>query len=453
MIPKFVNRRNELEFLENTYKLDKFSLVVIYGRRRVGKTDLIKNFLKNKKGIYLLCTDDSVKENIESMKRKFYQLTNKKYFLQLQTDNFYDLFDALAHEIKEEKVVIVIDEFPYLLNLNKGYLSVFQKIIDEILKDTKIMLILTGSSMSVMENDVLAYKSPIYGRFVRSWKLKPLKVWDLYNHFGNIVQTVEYYLVFGGVPYYLHFYDKKKNLMENLANSVLTKGRELYDEPLILLRNEFRESRTYRNILKHLALGYNSLGKLCSATGLNKNNLTKYLATLEETDILQHIIPYGKKRKGIYKIKDNFFRFWFRFVYPHRDYLEMLNMEPVKEKIESNIGDFMGESFEYMIIELIKSKLLFPDYSHVYKWWYKDKELDILALNEKEKKALIGECKWQDDVDAKKVISHLQETVDYVKELQDYKVGYAVFARSFKQKTDETKCFDLEDLEKIFRGN
>ena len=166
MIPHFINRERELEYLENLYKQKEFKLVVLYGRRRVGKTELIKHFLKGKEGTYLLATDESVGENIKEFKNKFFELTKKDYFLKIETENFHDLFKYLADEIGERRVVIAIDEFSYLLNLNKGLLSAFQKIIDELLKKTKIMLILCGSSLSIMENDVLGYRSPLYGRDV-----------------------------------------------------------------------------------------------------------------------------------------------------------------------------------------------------------------------------------------------------------------------------------------------
>jgi hypothetical protein len=175
MIQLFINRTVELEFLERKYSENASNFIVIYGKRRVGKTELIKKFLQNKKGIYILCTMDSVEENIKETKQKFYELTGKEYFLKLETRSFFDLFKYLAEELKEIKTAIIIDEFPYLIELEKGVVSVFQKIWDEVLADTKIFLVMCGSSIGMMETEVLGYRSPLYGRRTGDWKVESLK--------------------------------------------------------------------------------------------------------------------------------------------------------------------------------------------------------------------------------------------------------------------------------------
>lgn len=181
----------------------------------------------------------------------------------------------------------------YLMSIREFYL-LFQKIIDELLRDIDIMLILTGSSLSMMENDILGYRSPLYGRRFNTWKLQPFSFQEVYTLLDDISLSMEVYFIFGGTPYYLSFYDKEKNLIDNIKHIVLTKGLNLYDELLILLRQEFRGSRTYRLLLKYISLGYKSLGKLCSATGMDKSNISRYLDTLKETDIIEHILPFGK---------------------------------------------------------------------------------------------------------------------------------------------------------------
>lgn len=460
MLPQFVNRELELKFLEDLYKKDGFRLFVLYGRRRIGKTELLKHFLKNKKGVYLLVTDESLEENIKELKNKFYNLTNRDYFLKIETNSFNDLFKYLVEEIKKTKIVIVFDEFPYLFNLNKGILSTFQKIIDESLKNSNVMLILCGSSMSIMENDVVSYRSPLYGRDMNSWKLLPFNFKIINRVVDNMEKALESYFVFGNVPYYFKFYNKKIGLMDSIKDNVLTKGAALYDEPLILLRQEFRESRTYKLILKYISLGFKSIGKLCSATGMDKSNIMKYLSTLEEVGIVRHIIPFGMKRKGVYEIIDPFFRFWFKFVYPNRDKLEVGNISEVSEIIKKEIDSSFGISFEYLIEELINLKVFseFLEYSKAHKWWHKDKEIDVIALNEKTKEILFCECKWRSRVNAKKIIKGLLEKSRFVHwNNEKRKENFAIFAKSFSKRIKEFNgkkvyCFSLKDLSRVLEN-
>ena len=460
MLPQFLDRKYELKLLEDLYSRTTFKFFILYGRRRVGKTELLKHFLKGKKGIYALATDENLRENIRELKTKFYELTKKDYFLKIETDSIYDLFKYLSEEVKDN-VVIIIDEFPYLLNLNKGLLSTFQKIADELLKDSKIMLILCGSSLAVMENDVLGYKSPLYGREMNNFKLMPFNFITVYSAIKDIEKAIESYFIFGNVPYYLKFFKIEKDISSNIRDSFLTKGMNLYDEPLILLRQEFKESRTYRLILKYISLGYTTMGKLCSACGIDKSNIMKYLSTLEETNIIRHILPFGMKRKGYYEITDSFFRFWFRFVYPNKDNLEIGDIVSVEKEIKKEINTFFGKSFEYLIEELMKSKLFdeLKEFSNIHKWWHKDKEIDIVAFKGDSKEILLCECKWQEDVEAEKIIRELNEKAKFLKwNNENRKEIFSVFAKSFKKRlgsfeNKKVYCYDLRDIRGLLEKN
>ncbi len=453
MLPKFADRERELKFLERVYAKKGFSLIVLYGRRRVGKTELIKKFIENKPSIYILATDESYEENLKFFKEKFAEFTRKEYFLNLETKSLYDLFKFFVEEIKNKKCVIAIDEFPYLMQTKKGILSLFQKIIDELLRKTNVTLILCGSSMSVIESDVLGKGTPLYGRNLSVWKLLPFSFKDFAKYFRN---PFEVYFVFGNIPYYLRFYDDRKSLKENIRENLLMKGGNLYDEPLILLRQEFRESRVYRLILKYISLGYKTIGKLCSATGMDKSNLAKYLSSLEELGIIRHILPFGMKRKGIYEINDPLFRFWFRFVYPYRDYLEVGKVEVVEEIIANQLNEYFGTCFEYLVEELLKQKLIpgLERFGIVSKWWHKDKEIDVLALNERAKEILFVECEWKSGVNPLKICKELEEKSSFVQwHEQERKEFFAIFAKSFSKKIEEFKgkrvyCFDLSDLKR-----
>ncbi len=453
----FIDRKKELAFLEKLYSKKGFKLLVLYGRRRVGKTELVKQFIKDKKGYYLLCVDENLPENIKAFKRLFYEITGKDYFLKIQTKSIFDLFSYLVQEVKNKRIVLVIDEFPYLLHLNKGLLSSFQKIADELLAKTNIFLIILGSSLAVMENDVLGYRSPLYGRKLSYWKVMPFDFRAVFSEIKDINRAIEEYFVFGGVPYYFSFFNKKRKLTENIKETFLIKGINLYDEPFVLLRQEFRESRVYRIILKYLSQGYKSLGKLSSASSLDRNNLMRYLASLEETNIIRHILPLGMKRKGIYEIKDPLFRFWFKFIYPHRDKLELGNISFIQEEIETGLNQFFGLSFEYLIEELLNSGFFeeFKYLNSVHKWWHKDKEIDIVALNKEKRQILFAECKWQNNVNAERLLLELKEKAQYLDwNKNNRNETYAIFAKSFKKKFKQknTYLFDLKDIERRLKS-
>ena len=459
MIPIFINREEELRYLNKIHEEKGFSLTVIYGRRRIGKTELIKKHIENKKNAYILMTDESIDENIKEIKQKFYELTGKEYFQKIETKNIPELFKLLAEEAKKEKITIVIDELPYLISLNKGILSALQKTIDEHLKNTSIKLILCGSTLTIMENDVLGYRSPLYGRNTNTWKLQPFSFKTILSTSKNPREAIEKYATLGNTPYYLNFHNPEISIIENIKETMLTKGLRLYDEPLILLRQEFRESRTYRLILKYLAQGYNSIGKLCSSTGIDKSNLTKYLSTLEETGLIKHVIPLGMKRKGNYYITDPFFNFWLKYIYPDRGKLELGNQEQTTKKIQRNLNAHLGKMFEQIIEEML-SRQQVPElkkYSTTRNWWHKDKEIDIVALNEETKEILFAECKWQEGVDAQKTMQELYEKAGYVEwNKEDRKEEYALYAKTFTRKISsykgkKTNCYDLKDIEKALR--
>lgn len=455
MIQQFVNRSAELKFLERKYAESPAQMIIIYGRRRVGKTELIKKFIQEKKALYFLCTRDSLPENSRELKRRFYEFTGKEYFLELETDSFFDLVKYLV-EIESE-LIIVFDEFPYLIELDRGITSVFQKMWDELLKDKQVFMILSGSRVGMMETEVLGSRSPLYGRRTGDWKVEPFAFADVAGMFGefSIEDCVKLWSVFGGTPFYLSQVNPKLPVEENIGDKVLRKGEILYSEPKILLRKEFREPKTYTLILKYLSLGYNSHGELSSAAGIEKGNLSKYLSVLEETHLVRYVLPLGRRKRGIYVINDPFFNFWFRFVYPNLSDLEIGLVGEVLERIAPQLNSYYGLMFEQVVFDLIRTKRVkLPfEFSEARKWWHKDKEIDVVVLMEQTKQILFAECKWQEGVNAEKVLAELKEKSQHVKWNKGKEEYFAVFAKSFRKKVEgpDLRLFDLKDLEKLTR--
>ena len=440
----FVNRNSELEFLERKWKEKGAQLIIIYGRRRVGKTMLLKEFLKNRKGVYFLATADSMGENIKGLAEKFAELTGKEYFMEVK--DFGRLFRYLADEIREERIAVILDEFQYLMSLEPGILSVLQKAWDEHLKGTNIFLVLCGSSMGMMER-IMEYKSPLYGRRTGQWKVEPFDIKGIAKMFPNrsMEELVKIYAVFGGIPFYLDLV-KELGVEEAIKMKILRKGEVLYEEPEFLLREELREPRVYKLILKGLALGYETLGELVNFTGLDRGHLSRYLDTLERLDLVGYELPYGRRKRGRYFIKDNFFNFWFRFVYPNFGDLELGLVDEVWAKIERELNVYYGKMFERLVREMLRQRIIDFGQKKVARWWHKGEEVDAVA--ELDDGLLFVEVKWGEPGrrEAERVLERLKKKAERF----EGKKKFLLIAKRIEGKTGE--MMDLEDLEKLVGG-
>ena len=458
MIDNFINRKKELMMLEERFRSNKPELLILYGRRRVGKTELIKQFMKDKPHIYFLSDKTHEKEQLKEVSKKIGEFFNDKLLINRGFGSWIDIFEYLNEKLKN-RIIFVIDEFPFLMTANKAISSIFQKGWDEYLQNTKIFLILCGSSIAMMEKGTLSYKSPLYGRRTGQWKLEPLNFYETEEFFPNysMERTIEAFSILGGIPAYLKQFDDMKDIFYNIKEKILRKDSFLYNEPEFVLREELKEPKTYFSVLKNLSFGKNRLNEIATSLGMERNKVSMYLSVLENLNIIERIIPITEKhphksRKGLYFIKDNFFKFWFRFVFPNRGDIEEGNVESVlKNKIMPNFNQSVSLVFEDICTQIIRRKPLF-NIEKIGKWWYKDKEIDIVALNDNTKEILFCECKWQDKINAEKILSELKEKSKFVDWNKDKKKEYfAIFAKSFKKKIGENNvfCFDLKDIENI----
>ena len=399
MIQKFINRENELDFLDNCYKSPGPEFIIIYGRRRVGKTELIQKFLKNKHGAYFLASKDTTYENINEFRQTIAEQLDIPIFSRIESNSWTELFENLVEFLDDTiKTIIVIDEFSYLIEVDRAVPSLFQKIWDQILKDRNVMLILCGSSVSLMETEVLGVRSPLFGRRTGQWEVTQLRL-DPVRKFlpgystDDVLKTI---FTIGSIPAYLDKWDDTQTVFQNIEENILSKGKYLYEEVDFLLKHEFREQWIYALILKKLSLGYNSLGKLHSATNMDKANLSKYLNTLENLHIIRHILPIHKRKGGIYVINDDYFDFWFRFVYSNRGMLEAGNTKEVMSKVQKEFNSYCGRRFEYFVEKLLGWNCIDIPFSYtgINKWWHKDVEIDLLVVNDESRDVLFMECKW-----------------------------------------------------------
>ncbi|MFT4305116.1 MAG: ATP-binding protein [Candidatus Woesearchaeota archaeon] len=449
MCQQFYNREKELDFLEQQYLEKGSNFIVIYGRRRVGKTELLKQFIKNKNSIYYLLDEQKDEINISGLQNKFSQYFENELLSKVKLDNWYELFNEFVNLKKKEKIILVLDEFPYLIKNNKAIPSIFQKIWDEILKDKNIMLIICGSSVSIMENDVLSYKSPLYGRRTGQWKVNPFNFKEsrFFLKSKNFEENIYAYAIFDGIPLYLKKYNPKLNIYKNIIEKISSKGQLLYEEAEFLLKQEFREPGNYFLILKAISYGKTKFSDIINFTNLDKTVCSKYLDNLITIKAVKKSFPVTldkeKSRITKYYISDNYLKFWFSMIYPNRHLIEedKFNFNIIKEQFNFHTSYV----FENICMEFMKSKF---EFNKIGRWWHKDKEIDIILL--KENNIIFAECKWQNNVDAEKLFIQLKEKskfVDWKKDVRKEK--YILFAKSFKKKLNN--CYDLKDIDKVLK--
>lgn len=402
----FINRENELAFLNNEFDKKTSSFVVIYGRRRLGKTTLIKNFIQGKPALYFLASEEMESQNIRGLKILMSEFTGSSLLKKDFNFSWNDLFEVFRDYKREERKIIVIDEFQYLGKINKAVPSIFQGIWETYLENENVMLILCGSLIRMMESQTLAYSSPLYGRRTGQIKMKQMEFRHISGFFENRseLELIEFYAVTGGVPKYIEVFRSYDSIFEAIEKNVLNRQVFLYEEPVFLLEQEVGEIGSYFSILKAIANGNRKLSKMASVLEVPQSNLTRYLQTLIDLDLLERQVPVTEpdpsvSKQGLYFIKDNFFEFWFKFVYPFRSYIEMDDTAYVMDRIRSHfIESHVSFVFEKVCLqkmwELNRSEELPFRFSRVGRWWDKEIEIDIVGLNDTSKEMIIGECKY-----------------------------------------------------------
>ncbi len=442
VIIMFVDRVEELKSLQKKLKSDKFELIIVYGRRRIGKTRLILEAIKNIEHVYYLAVEGN---NLKYFKEAASNIAPEIRYVQEDWEIYFRF-------LKDK--VIVIDEFPNLIKENRHIVSILQRIVDNQLKNTKTKIILCGSSISMMSEKVLSYRSPLYGRRTASLKLQPLKFKDIKGFFPNvgIKDLIEIYGFAGGIPYYLEKIEMP--FWKWLRNELESPDSFLKDEMDFVIKYEFEDVSTYKKILEAIAMGNTTPKEIKDYLGMKHSDITPYLRNLMLTEFIKREVPITenwRSKKGRYFIKDNFTAFWFRYIFPNLSAIEEGIFDV--DRIRKDYSLYLGRIFENVVKEVLiiqsKSNTLPFKITKIGKWWHKDKEIDLVALNENSGDIMFVEVKWKDNVNAEKILHKLKEKAKYVRWKNDYrKEHFAIFAKSFRKKINEY-CFDLKDLERM----
>ncbi len=438
---KFVNRTKELESLEKQYAAAQSALVIVYGRRRVGKTALITEFLKrHPDSIYFLATEESEMQNLNYFKAQVAEFTGNELLKSAAVD-WLTVFRTLIDCKTETKKIIVLDEFQYIGQSNPAFPSVMQKIWDTLLKEAGVMLILCGSLVSLMKSQTLDYSSPLYGRRTGQIKLRQIPFSHYHEFFEGRTdnELLPFYAVTGGVPKYIETFCGCTDIYEAIGQNVLNSQSFLYEEPYFLLQKEVSEIGSYFSLIKAIAMGNRKLSDIAANLGLKQTGLTKYLKVLMDLDLIEREVPVTenapeKSKSGLYRIADNFIAFWFKFVYPCRAYLEKgetsFVLSQIKKGFVQNYAAFVYEDVCREKMWELSASGTWDHFDKVGRYWgAKAGEIDIVAIDTAGGNLVLGECKYTASPKGLSVLHALQEKAGAMLRLTQTKnVQYVLFS-------------------------
>ena len=407
---QFYCREDEIRKLNKRYAGGQFECIVIYGRRRVGKTALINEFCKDKPTIFFSALNTTGKENLEALSRSIMSFERPDS----ESVPEFSSYDAALNELtslsKEKRIVFVIDEYPYLAKAKPAISAMLQHIIDHRWAESRMFLILCGSSMSFMENQVLGKESPLYGRRTGQFKIEPLDYKET-AVFHPDLSAEDHSLVYGitgGVPHYINKLDIRGSVDEALLDNFFDRSSYLYEEPGNLLKQELREPAIYNAIIKAIAEGASRMNEIKMKVGEENSLISKYLKTLIDLGIVRKETPVTEKpgKKTIYLLADNFFRFWYRFVPVNMSAIDSGRIVKIyPHAVKQYLPDYMGLIFEKMCQDylLYYSDNLPIELNEIGQWWGADPgerkqvQIDIVGTPVEGKEYIIGSCKYRNE--------------------------------------------------------
>lgn len=463
----FIGRKTELKQLNEQYNSNKFEFAVIYGRRRIGKTSLIQEFIKNKEALFFTGLETTQKQNLINLSQVILQSNSEN----ISFNSFQAALENIFEQTNKKRIIFIIDEYPYLANSYPAISSILQLLIDKNKENSKLFLILCGSSLSFMEEQVLGYQSPLYGRRTSQYKIKPFSFFetcDYYKTFSYEEKALIYGLT-SGIPLYLSLFREDKSLKQNIIDIFLSSNGYLFEEPTNLIKQECRDPSTYNSIIQAIALGATKLSEISNQVGIETGLCTTYIKKLISLGIIIKDTPIYKpsKKQTIYLLADHMFQFWYKFVLPNISLINMGMGDRVYKKIEPHFYEFMEYIFEdickqYLWLLNIHEELpLF--FLKLGRWWGNDTrikaeaEIDIVAYNN-ENQILIGECKWRNEDTDKKVLDKTIFRSELFSFLNKYiylfsKSRFSSYCLEYAKNNPSVHLITFEDIIKAYELN
>ena len=461
---QFYCREDELRKLNKRYADDKFECIVIYGRRRVGKTALINEFCKDKPTIFFSALNTTEKENLNALSKSIMNFERPDMESAPEFSSYDAALDELTALSKENRIVFVIDEYPYLAKAKPSISAMLQHIIDHKWTETRMYLILCGSSMSFMENQVLGNESPLYGRRTGQFKIEPLDYREtaVFHPYLSSEDNALIYGITGGVPHYINKLDVRSSIDEALLENLFDRSSYLYEEPGNLLKQELREPAIYNAIIKAIADGSSKMNDIKMKVGEESSVISKYLKTLIDLGIVKKETPVTEKpgKKTIYLLADNFFRFWYRFVPVNMSAIDSGRISKLyPHAVKQHLSDYMGLTFEKMCQDylLYYSDNLPIELCNIGQWWGTDPkkkkqvQIDIVGTPVQGNDYIIGSCKYRNEkigVDELNLIKDYASIIGKGNNYHYYIFSKGGFTDGLLQAQDrgEVHLITLEDL-------
>lgn len=437
----FIGRNQELKKLNRMYQSGKLEVAIIYGRRRVGKTALINEFCKDKRTVFFAAQENSAEQNLETLSGAISETLSDESGASMIYRSFSDAFLKIAEMSKKQRLVWVIDEYPYLAQADRGISSRLQNYLDHQFKNTKLFLILCGSSMSFMENQVLGYQSPLYGRRTAQFKILPFDYLDTGKWFPDYSceEKALVYGITGGIPLYLEQFSKELSIRENLLENLFDRNGFLYEEPSNLLKQELREPAVYNAVITAVASGKSKLSEIASIVGVETGLCSKYIVNLISLGIVKRQTPVTEpnSKRPVYLLEDQFFRFWYTFVPKNISAIQSGRMEKsYLTMVETRLPDYMGLTFEKMCRDYIlyyDGQLPFL-IGAIGQWWggnpktHRQAQIDIVVTSAEDDSGIIGSCKFREEPIGEGELQLMEEYADAMGHLKER--YYYLFSKS-----------------------
>jgi len=457
-------REQELSTLNKRYQKNTFECMIIYGRRRVGKTSIINEFSKDKPTIFFSALNASAQENLEALSQAIHSYSNPDAVDAPIYPNLDSALSAITELAKKERLIFVIDEYPYLAKADASISSRLQHLIDHVWEKGNLFLILCGSSMSFMENQVLGYESPLYGRRTGQMKIQALtyKEMTAFNPQLTPEQQALVYGITGGIPHYINKLNVQDNIDEALLENLFNTSSYLYEEPENLLKQELREPAVYNSIITAIAGGASRPNEISTKVGIESAICAKYLKVLLDLGILTKKTPITEKfgKKTIYRIEDNFFRFWYRFVPQNISAISSGRFPQIYEQaVKQHLPTYMGLVFEKMCRDyLLRYETFYPILlSEIGEWWGSDSktkkevQIDIIGTSAENDEYIIGSCKFKNEkigVDELELLQNYAKVFGKGKKYHYYIFSKSGFTSTLEERAhnDEVKLIKLEDM-------
>lgn len=445
MESEFIGRQSELTLFDDLWNSSRAALVILYGRRRVGKTRLMTHWLRDRgnRGLYWMAEATSALDQLRSFSQALHDFENPDLPapLDLTFPNWEYALRKVALLGKDERMVLFMDEFTYLLDVNPTFVGVFQKVWDHYLSKSNVMIVLSGSQMGMMQKHLLSYDAPLYGRSSAQIKLAPLTFGVTSRYFPDYEasERIKIYAIWGGIPAYWERLDQNLTVMENVQRQLQPSNSWMLDEPRLLLQDFITDPHNYVGILRAIARGDWTFSEISERTGLSSGHTSRYLSIIRDTGFVERVLPVSDtnpdSRRGRYVVADPYLRFYYRFLAAHQTKLAIGQQEVTLEEIESGLAEFIGHNTwpelcrRWLLLASAKKEIPLP-IEDVGGEWKRSFAIDVVGMNEIERCLVMGVCHWGDEPAGPEPLLELVEKVSNIlpRNTEDWQVYFLGFA-------------------------